>query len=145
MYKQFQEDLVVGNKYEALAQERIIKFYGDDNGLQVIETCNNYKYDFRLSNDMTYEVKFERASLKTGNVFIEYMAFNKPSGIVKTLADYFIIVLPIDDIENQYVLVDVDVIKKLIAEKLYTREHIDKYKSGYIFMRAIIIECGILI
>ena len=69
MYSQFKKDLSIGQKYEVLAQDRIIEFY--ENNLKVIETCDNYKYDFRLSNNYTYEVKFERSSLKTNNIFLE--------------------------------------------------------------------------
>ena len=145
MYTQFKQDLIVGQKYELLAQDRIIKFYGDDNCLQVIETCNTYKYDFKLSNNMTFEVKYERASLKTGNIFIEYMAFSKPSGIITTIADYYIVVLPINDVENQFILLDVDVIKQLITQKLFLREHKDKFKSGYIFEKKTIIQSGTII
>ena len=139
---QFQKDLAVGQKFEIIAQNRIIEYY--ENNLKVIEMCNDYRYDFKLSNDLTYEVKYERSSLKTNNVFMEYIAFQKPSGIDRTQANFYIIILPINDTENQFVLIDVDVIKQLIKDKEYTRKHSDKYKSGYIFSKEIIIENGIL-
>jgi hypothetical protein len=142
MYSQFKKDLSIGQKYEVIAQDRIIEYY--ENKLKVIETCDNYKYDFRLSNDFTYEVKFERSSLKTNNIFLEYIAFQKPSGIDMTQADYYIFVLPVNETDNQFVLIDVDTLKQLIIDKQYTREHTDKYKSGYIFSKFIIIHKGIL-
>ena len=142
MYTQFENDLIIGNKFEIIAQERIIKYY--ENKLKVIETCNDFRYDFKLSNNLTYEVKYERSSLKTNKVFMEYIAFQKPSGIDRTQADYYIFVLPINDNGNQFVLISVDVIKQLINEKVYTRKHTDKYKSGYIFSKSIIIQKGIL-
>lgn len=142
MYKQFQIDLSIGQKFEVIAQDRIIEYY--ENKLKVIETCNDHRYDFRLSNNLTYEVKYERSSFKTGNIFMEYIAFQKPSGIDRTQADYYIFVLPINDTDNQFVLVCVDVIKQLIENKEYTRKHSDKYKSGYIFSKFVIIHKGIL-
>ena len=143
MNKQFKADLEVGQKYEVLAQEKIIKYYG--NIYEVVEVCDDFKYDFMLSNDMTYEVKFERCSLKTNNVFIEFIAFNKISGIQQTKADYYIIVLPVNAIENQFVLIEVEVLKTLISKKKYSRIHTDKFKSGYIFPKNIIISYGIII
>ena len=142
MFKQFQKDLSIGQKYEVIAQDRIIKYY--ENNLKVSETCNDFRYDFKLSNNFTYEVKYERSSLKTNNIFLEYIAFQKPSGIDMTQADFYILVLPINDTDNQFLLIDVDTLKQLIIDKQYTREHIDKYKSGYIFSKETIIKNGIL-
>ena len=141
MNKQFKADLEVGQKYELLAQENIIRYYG--NKYQVVEVCNDFKYDFMLSNDMTYEVKFERCSLKTNNVFIEFIAFDKISGIQQTKADYYIIVLPVNALENQFILIEVEVLKTLINSKKYSRIHVDKFKSGYIFPKNVIITYGI--
>ena len=142
MYTKFQKELAVGQKYEVIAQDRIIQYY--ENNLKVIETCNDFRYDFKLSNDLTYEVKYERSSLHTGNIFMEYIAFQKPSGIDRTQADYYILVLPINDTDNQFILIEVGIIKQLIKDKEYTRKHSDKYKSGYIFSKNIIIHKGIL-
>jgi hypothetical protein len=142
MNTQFKKDLLLGKHYETLAQERIIKYY--ENKFDVIEICNDFKYDFKLSNNLTFEVKFERLSLKTNNVFMEYIAFHKPSGIDNTQANFYIIVLPTNEIENQFVLISVDVIKQLIVDKEYTRKHTDKFKSGYIFSKYIILHKGIL-
>ena len=50
--------------------------------------CNGFRYDVKLSNNLTYEVKYERSSLKTNNVLMEYIAFQKLSGIYTTQADY---------------------------------------------------------
>ena len=143
MNTQFKKDLIIGQKYEVIAQDRIIEYYG--NNLKVIETCNDYRYDFKLSNEFTYEVKFERSSLKTNNIFIEFVAFQKPSGIDMTIADYYIIILPINDTVNEFVLIDVDTIKQLILDKQFTRVHIDNYKSGYIFNKFIIKHKGIIL
>jgi hypothetical protein len=142
MYKQFQRDLIIGQQFENIAQERIMAYY--ENKLKVIETCDDFRYDFKLSNNLTYEVKYERASLQTGNIFIEYIAFLKPSGISTTEADFYIIVLPKNETENKFVLISVDVIKQLIRDKEYSRKHTDKYKSGYIFSKYIIAHKGII-
>ena len=49
MYWQFQNDLSIGNKFEVIAHDRIIKYY--ENKFKVIETCNGFRYDFKLSNN----------------------------------------------------------------------------------------------
>lgn len=143
MITQFKKDLEIGQTFERLSQDRIIKYY--ESKYNVIEICEDYRYDFKLSNNMTYEIKYERLSLKTGNVFIEYMAFNKKSGIDKTIADYYIIVLPINHLDNHFLLIEVEALKNIISNKKYSRKHTDKLKSGYIFSKDEIIKNGIFI
>ena len=143
MYKKFRNDLETGQKYEVLAQEQTMKYL--ENKYHLIAVYDDYKYDFQLSNGLFYEVKYERLSLKTNNIFIEFEAFNKSSGINKTLADYYIIILPIDDDNNQFLMIDVDVIKQLINDEQYKRIHQDKFKAGYIFDKKMIINNGLLI
>jgi len=143
MYKQFRIDLALGLKFESLAQKQIMEHL--ENKYKVINTYDTFEYDFQLSNGLFYEVKYERMSLKTNNVFIEFESFNKSSGINKTLADFYIIILPIDDDINNFLLIDVDMIQKLIEEKRYLKIFNSKDKSGYIFNKHIFTRYGLLI
>ena len=46
--------------YEIEAAQRIIK----KNNTEIIKWCNNYKYDFKATDNLKYEVKTEPMSLK---------------------------------------------------------------------------------
>ncbi len=54
LFKQFVKDLKVGQLYEKMAIEHIIKFYKAK--YQLIETNDDSRYDFILSNNKVYEV-----------------------------------------------------------------------------------------
>jgi uncharacterized protein YuzE len=58
------------------------------------------KYDFKTSDDITYEVKTDSRAAKTGNIFVEFQQFGKSSGIEITEALYHIFV-----IESTYYLI----------------------------------------
>ena len=49
-------------KNEVEAAKRIEDKYNK----KVVNTCDNYKYDFKCDDDIKYEVKVEPMSLKTG-------------------------------------------------------------------------------
>jgi hypothetical protein len=92
----FQSDLALGKLYERLAI-RYLKQKG--------ETLKDYpegyckQYDF-LTNTSSYEVKADRMTDRTGNLYIEYECSGKPSGISTTDAEYwfYFILMP----ENGY-------------------------------------------
>ena len=94
-------------KYEQEAGERIKKL---DN-VDIISFNNDNKYDFIDSNNIKYEVKFDGASNKTGNFYIEHNGYGKPSGISTTEAQYYIIT----DGENYY-LIKTETLKSLCAQ-----------------------------
>ena len=142
-YNRFLQDLEIGQQFEEKARYKIIKYY--NNQYKVIEICDDFRYDFKLSNGKCYEVKYDKSSMKTGNIFIEFIAFNKSSGIDKTQADYYIIITPINEIENVFILIEVEMLKKLITDSLDVRIYKDKYKSGFLFKRDVIISNGIII
>jgi hypothetical protein len=61
---------------------------------------SDFKYDLKIGqakeeelgnifNDKTIEVKYDLQALKTGNVYVEYFSRCKPSGISKSVADYY--------------------------------------------------------
>ncbi len=65
------------------------------------------KYDFRTSDNRTYEVKTDSRASKTGNVFVEFEQFGKSSGIEITESMYHIYV--IDDV--YYLILTIDLIE----------------------------------
>ena len=61
---------------------------------------NDFKYDLKVGqvkeeelgkifNSRTIEVKYDLQALKTNNVYVEYCSRGKPSGISKSIADYY--------------------------------------------------------
>jgi hypothetical protein len=68
-----------------------------------------------------YEVKADKFTYKTNNIVIEYMCYNKPSGISLTRADYYayFVVKPYD-LYDLYII-PVPKIKELIDNGAYKR------------------------
>ena len=88
----------VGRKYEELAQD-IIK---QANNVSIVleQTGGNFRhvlYDFKTSDDITYEVKADLQSYMYKNFFIAYeqrfadCQHFVPAGICKTKADYYLL------------------------------------------------------
>lgn len=85
MYYSFRKDLVVGEKYQAKAKKFLSKIYGD------LEDGFDHRWD--LKNDIvSFEVKTDFLSQKTGNVGIEYKDRGKPSGISVTESSHYFII-----------------------------------------------------
>ena len=77
-YNQFLTDLHNNMMYETIAADKICV----KNHVTILNTCNNYKYDFKTCDSITFEVKTDKASLITNNYFIEFLGRDeKPSGI----------------------------------------------------------------
>jgi hypothetical protein len=85
----FTSDLAFGKIYEDIAISLV--------GGKIDRPEGNFKeYDFK--NETTkYEVKADRKTCSTGNLFIEYECSGKPSGITATKADYmfYFVILPL--------------------------------------------------
>ena len=83
----------IGYPAEIKARE-IIK---NNENVEIIETCNNYMYDFKDSNNITYEIKNDITSNVTNNFFITYAQTNNkheeyiPAGISRSIAVYYMI------------------------------------------------------
>jgi len=79
-----------GLEYEIKAQNIIKKFEKVD----IIVTCHNSDYDFKDSNNITYEVKNDAKSCITNNFFMTYkQKFNnkneyQPAGISNSKSDF---------------------------------------------------------
>jgi hypothetical protein len=127
-YIQFKKDLKLGQLFE----NEFIKILEKKN-YQIISTCNDNKYDIEASRKnklVTFEVKADLMSDKTGNYFIEFISFNKPSGINTTQADFYVLYN-----DNKFNVVSVQLIKEMIEDKDYKRIlcNSNKTSMGYIF------------
>ena len=122
---------------EIEAAKRIIKL----NSVELKKWCNNYKYDFKTSDNLKYEVKTEPTSLKPGNFFIEFYGYGKETGITTIKANFYII----SDTINYY-LINTNVLKKIIGDNKFPMQKTrDKTTIGYLVSKNIIIENSIII
>ena len=88
-YKNFNKQLIVGQAYEQIAQEKIKVLY---HNVEQIISNNTNAYDFIiLPYKITFEVKADLLAIKTGYFYIEFYGYGKPSGITTTSALYHII------------------------------------------------------
>lgn len=107
----FLSDLSEGKKKEALVVQRLqqLKF--------TAQLSNSKQYDVEWEDNgknLKGEVKFDKASDRTGNIAIEFhnSKLNKPSGLTATKADVWFIVFPDDVIWWCYV----EDLKKFVKE-----------------------------
>ena len=134
-----------GKIWERMAQEQLIK--KSDNTLKLLSECNDYRYDFILSNDMKYEVKASPKAIETGQFYIEFLQFNKPSGISITESDYYILILPkikplyiqILTLELQF-LIKTEQFDDVIYGSLW-----NNYTAGYLFNVDLLVGSGEII
>jgi len=103
-----------------------------------------YKYDAEISNDdqtIKIEAKADLRSAETGNFFVEYYAYGKPSGISITDADYYVI----DDAVDLY-MITVTKLNRIIQryDEVGKLKHVE-FKSpdglitkGYLLKKAVV-------
>ncbi len=66
----------------------------------------------------TIEVKTDYGATNTGNVFVEYMYKDKPSGISVTEASHYAIVIPDkSNSKNVTIIIETKVLKEIIRDK----------------------------
>ena len=104
-YEYFKTKLKEAQHYEQIAIDKICT----RNNVSLLERQDetNYKtmkYDFKTSDNNTFEVKVDMRASKTLNIFVEFQQFGKSSGIEITEAIYHIYV--IDDVFYQIETVD---------------------------------------
>jgi hypothetical protein len=138
--------LISALSFEKMAQERIIYYL--DGKYHLISTCSNSEYDFELSNGARYEVKTDFKCVTTGNIYIEFLQFGKPSGINKTYSNFYIIIVPYPT-SSLYLLIDVLELQILISNCKYAfivqPNEYNYYTAGYIFeLQELIKYCLIL-
>lgn len=150
----FLKKLSIGELYEDLAQKQIIKYYENKNKVvEVLNICCNNKYDFELTNRDKYEVKADIMALKTNNIFVEFIQFNKPSNIEVTKAKYYIFIVPFytninydnnDNNNHLFMRIKTKRIKQLINNKKYDRiinpTDNNNNTGGYLFKLDVIKE-----
>jgi hypothetical protein len=136
-YSNFKELLILGQQFEIKAQQQIINYYKSKNKeVQILNTCNDNKYDFQLTTLDKYEVKYDRIAVKTRNIFVEVMQFNKSSGLLISEAKYYIFIinsLNLFGTKFLFYRIRIKKLKKLIKSNMYNSTYQDKDKAGYLF------------
>ena len=111
----------IGQPMEQIAQQ-IIK---NAMSVDIIQTCNNSDYDFKDSNNITYEVKADTLSHKTNNFFITYGQKTlantefQPACISKSKADYHMLLYG-----DSFYKVKTEVIRHLIISSKYNKVNV---------------------
>jgi hypothetical protein len=130
----FYENLKRFQPYEVQASELIKKY----KNVEIFKFCESNKYDFKTSDGIKYEVKTEPSSIKTGNYFIEFWAYGKPSGISVTKAHYYIF----SDTINYY-LISIDDLKALVKTHGILKNTNDKLTCGHLVKCSVINDVSI--
>ena len=92
---------------------------------------DTYEYDFKLSNGKTYQIKYNSLTNGYNTIFLETMAFGKPSGINKTKANYYIFVINYKD-GLLFLKIKTKNLIKIIKKSLFSRYFKDDKKQGYV-------------
>jgi hypothetical protein len=141
-YLLFKKCLKIGQIFERKAQLKICEYY--KNKYFVDHENVTYEYDFMLSNGKTYEVKYSSLSNGYNTIFLETVAFCKPSGINTTKANCYIFVINCKD-ELLFVKIKVKNLLKIITKELYCKYFKDSKKEGYVIEIDIIKQYGKII
>ena len=84
-----------------------------------------------LSNDKYYEVKYCSLNNGSNTIFLETVAFGKPSGINKTKANYYIFVINCQG-GLLFIKIKVKNLMKIITKEFYCKYFKDSKKEGYV-------------
>jgi hypothetical protein len=130
----FFTDLAFGNSYERRLVE-MLKL----TDYEIVKGCVK-DYDI-IDNGtrLTYEVKADRNTIKTGNICIEYECNGKPSGITTTRADY----IAYFEVEGKlYIIPTIRIIECINKQQYHRRINCgDGYKSRcYLFDKTLFTE-----
>lgn len=90
-------------------------------GIQEGETW----FDEIVSN-RKFEVKTDRLSAKTGNIYIEYESRGKPSGIATTQADYWVYKIA----EFKAIVIATDELKRLVKQLVFEEKARANVRGG---------------
>ena len=130
-YKTFLENVDKYHIYEIIASEKICLL----NNKKLIKFNDDYRYDFKTSDKIKYEVKTDELSLKTHNLFIEFESYKKPSGITSSKAHFYIFCDTID-----YYLIETQKLKIILCnienKKIVSTK--DKQTYGYLIRKEVI-------
>lgn len=86
----------------------------------------DYKWDFILKSPKDgslrkFEMKSDSMAWKTGNFAMEYESRGKPSGVSRTLADYYVYEVERGNLSD-YWLISTEEVKNMIESKFYHRK-----------------------
>lgn len=133
----FEEDLATAMcKEEQVRNVLLLHMYIDDLTIKGMEYCDTHEYDIAIDTSkglFTYEVKFDIIASETGNVGVAFMCNDKPSGIDRTEAIYWV-----HCFDKQMYMLTTSKLRKLIKSKSYFRiaKGGDKdYASMYLFKK----------
>ena len=129
-YEFFLKNLDKFKPFEQIAQDRICSLFNTE----ILNVCCNKFYDFETTQNIKYEVKTDVKCLITGNYYIEFFGYNKPSGIATTEASFYIL----SDTQKYY-LIDIEILKALSKNKPI-RATKDGKTHGYIINKNLIIK-----
>ena len=132
----FLEDLKLGKTYE----KELLNHLNYDEFKMCVENKSFSSWDIEITKDNIktyYEVKSDRKAFQSGNIAIEYICNNKPSGISTTKSDYYAYFI-INSKFNTYDLyiIPIQIIHSFIQLKKYKMSINggDNYKSKmYLF------------
>ena len=82
-------------------------------------------FDEIVSN-RKFEVKTDRLSAKTGNIYIEYESRGKPSGIKTTQADYWVYKVT----ETKAIVIKTDELKEIVRQLIIDKKAIPNVRGG---------------
>ena len=105
-YKAFLKNVDKYHIYEIIASEKICLL----NNIKLIKFNDDYRYNFKTSDEIKYEVKTDELSLKTNNLFIEFESYEKPSGVIISKSHYYIFCNTID-----YYLIETQKLKEILS------------------------------
>jgi hypothetical protein len=111
-FKQFKIKLKQYEPYEDVVALKLIEKHNLEPSY---EKCINNKFDIKLSNNITYEIKCDVMASKTKNFFIEHFGYGKPSGIKITQANFYVLSF---DVINYYQISVIE-LRKLLATNNY--------------------------
>jgi hypothetical protein len=141
-YSDFKKCLKIGQIFEKKAQLKLVEYY--KNKYFVVNENDNYEYDFMLSNGKYYEVKYCSLSNGSNTIFLETVAFKKPSGINTTKANFYIFVIN-RQVGLLFVKIKVKNLLRIIKKSLFSRYFKDNKKAGYVIQIDILKQYGKII
>ena len=150
-HRNFKKQLAISRLFEDIAIEKALAHFNEEASEPYTVTRRqdetNYKTflsDAEISNGenvIKLEVKTDFRSRETGNFFVEYCQYGKPSGIAITDADYYVI-----NDTSDYSLISVAKINRIIKRydevgKLRRVEFKNSdglITKGYVFKKAVL-------
>ena len=102
-----------------------------------MEYNSDFQYDLKFGNkaetefaeivkDSTVEIKSDRKTIATGNIYIEYESRGKKSGLATTKAKTWVYKIQ----EGCMIVIDTELLKKTLRYLIKSRLAVDKVRGG---------------